>query len=136
MIGLDTNVLVRYFAQDDPVQAKLAERVIDGLTVESRGYVSLVSLVELCWVLVRAYELDRQRTADIVERLLESSEIAVNRSDAVRRALRTYRRSTADMADCLIDCLGTEDGCDTTLTFDVRAARDTGMTLLDASVLR
>jgi len=130
MIGLDSNVLVRYFAQDDEVQAALAGRTIDALSERSPGYVSLVSLTELCWVLVRSYDLDRASAADIVERLLDSREIVVNRSDTVRRALRLYRTTAADMADCLIERLGADDGCETTLTFDTRAARDTGMTLL------
>ena len=51
MIGLDTNILVRYLAQDDAEQAKRANRIIDRLTPENPGFVPLVALVELVWVL-------------------------------------------------------------------------------------
>jgi predicted nucleic-acid-binding protein len=41
MIGLDTNVLVRYIAQDDPVQSPKAMRLIESLAADDPGYVSL-----------------------------------------------------------------------------------------------
>ena len=47
MVGLDTNVLVRYVMQDDPRQSARATRLIEALTAEAPGFVPLVSLVEL-----------------------------------------------------------------------------------------
>ena len=55
MIGLDSNVIVRYIAQDDPVQSRKATRLIESLTADEPGYVSLVSVVELAWVLTGCY---------------------------------------------------------------------------------
>ena len=110
MIGLDTNVLVRYFVRDDRKQAAIAEELMDGLTTQAPGFVSVVSLVELSWVLGRSYDLDR--------------------ADSVRRALALYRDANADLSDCVIARIGAESGCERTPTFDVRAARDAGMTLL------
>ena len=74
--------------------------------------------------------LDRERVASAVQALLDSREIVVDRTDAVRRALGTYRATNADLADCVIERGGAEAGCGATVTFDVRAARDAGMRLL------
>ena len=91
---------------------------------------SVVSLVELSWVLGRSYGLDRAAVATAIQALLDSREIVVDRADSVRRALALYRDTNADLSDCVIARIGAESGCGRTLTFDVRAARDAGMTLL------
>ena len=51
MIGLDTNVLVRYIMQDDAKQSPKATKLIESLTVDAPGFLSLVSVVERGWVL-------------------------------------------------------------------------------------
>ena len=131
MIGLDTNVLVRFFMQDDQQQANLAKSKIDSLTVEEPGFVSIICLIELSWVLGRSYQLERQAICLAIEALLDSREIVVDRADSVRRALAIYRKNTADFTDCIIERTGADAGCKSTLTFDVIAARDTGMTLIE-----
>ena len=73
MIGLDTNVLVRYIMQDETRQAASATRLIESLSVESQGFVPLVSVVELAWVLTAAYELDRGQLVQAFESLLRAS---------------------------------------------------------------
>ena len=47
MIGLCTNVLVRYIMQDDPSQSAQASHLIESLTQEAPGYITTVSVVEL-----------------------------------------------------------------------------------------
>ena len=54
MIGLDTNVLVRYIMQDDPEQSPKATELIESLTGENPGYITMVSVIELYWVLTSA----------------------------------------------------------------------------------
>ena len=130
MIGLDTNVLVRYIMQDDVKQSPKATKLIDSLAVEAPGFVSLVSVVELWWVLSSSYGLSREQVAEALELLLRSKEIVVDRSDQVLKALRVFKVSTADFADCLIERSAASDGCDRTVTFDVRAAKTAGMTLI------
>ena len=130
MIGLDTNVLVRYIMQDDVKQSPKATKLIDSLTVEAPGFVSLVSVVELWWVLSSSYGLFREQVAEALELLLRSKEIVVDRSDQVLKALRVFKVSTADFADCVIERSAGSTGCDRTVTFDVRAAKTAGMTLI------
>jgi predicted nucleic-acid-binding protein len=131
MIGLDTNILVRYIAQDDIDQAARATRLIESLDTENRGFVSLVALVELHWVLRRAYKVSRDDTANIVRQLLGAKELLVQEPDAVRRAL-SRTTGEADFSDALIYELGEQEGCTHTATFDERAARMPGMQIVPA----
>ena len=130
MIGLDTNVLVRYIMQDDPRQSPKASRLIEGLTPQEPGYVPLVSVVELVWVLGSAYRLSRQQVAAALELLLRSKEIILDRADQVLQAQRRYKSGSADFADCLIERIAHEAGCTATMTFDAAAAKSAGMTLI------
>ena len=130
MIGLDTNVLVRYVAQDDVSQSPLATRLIESLTVDVPGYVSLVSVVELVWVLAGCYASTRSEIGEVLETLLRTKEIVVAHADTVWKALRLFREGKADFADCLIERSANEAGCSHTATFDRIAAKHCGMRLL------
>lgn len=130
MIGLDTNVLVRYLMQDDARQSQAANRLLESLSRDAPGFVSLVALVELTWVLESAYGLDRAQIARAVENLLRANSILVERDTLVQRALRRFRDGTADFADCLIASIANDAGCSKTMTFDRVAAKTAQMTLL------
>ena len=130
MIGLDTNVLVRYIMQDDARQSALATRLFESLSVESPGFVTLVSVVELAWVLSSAYGLDRDQVVQAFESLLRSKEITVERAEIVWKALRVFQSANADFADCLIERAASAAGCDRTMTFDRGAVKGCGMTLV------
>jgi predicted nucleic-acid-binding protein len=130
MIGLDTNVLVRYIMQDDLKQSPLATRLIESRSVESRGFVPLVSVVELFWVMSSAYELDRGQLIAAMEGLLRSKELVVERAEIVWKALRIFQSANVDFADCLIERSAAAAGCGKTMTFDRGAAKSAGMTLL------
>ena len=130
MIGLDTNVLVRYIMQDDARQSSLATRLIESLSVESPGFVPLVSIVEFAWVLSSAYELDRGQVVSAFEALLRAKEIMVERAETVWKALRVYEGTNADFADCLIERSAAIAGCERTMTFDRGAVKGCGMTLV------
>lgn len=128
MIGLDTNVLVRYIAQDDPIQSPKATQVIESLAPDT-GFVSVVSVAELVWVLTRCYGSSRAEIVDVLELLLRTKELVVEHADTVWKALRVFKASSADFADCLIERFANEAGCHQTVTFDRNAAKS-GMTLI------
>lgn len=132
MIGLDTNVVVRYLIQDDPDQAASAATLIDDLTETDPGYLSLVTVVELFWVLRRAYGVSADRCAELLNGLLDARELRVDQ-DAVVRAALAASRGGLDFADAVIAELGRAAGCEHTVTFDQRAARDGGMQLLSTT---
>ena len=124
MIGLDTNVLVRYVVQDDPEQAEAAERLIEETcTAQSPGYVGAPVLLELVWVLTAAYRYDRPVVASVIRQLLRSAELLVEDRETVWSALREFESGGADFADCLIGHRNRARGCDRTYTFDRGAAR-------------
>ncbi len=129
MIGLDTNVVVRYLVQDEPDQSATASMVIDALTEKDPGFLSLVTVVELYWVLRRAYKLSTARCAELVEGLLDARELRVGQDSIVRAAL-TASRGGLDFPDAVIAELGRVAGCEHTVTFDQRAAQSDEMRLL------
>lgn len=127
MIGLDTNVLVRYIAQDDPVQSPQATRLVESLTAEEPGFVGLVALVELVWVLTGCYAATRGHIFAVLETLLHTRELVVDQADTVWKALRLFKEGKADFADCLIERTAAAAGCPYTASFDRAAVRDCGM---------
>jgi predicted nucleic-acid-binding protein len=134
VIGIDTNVLVRFFSQDDPIQGALAKRfVLRTLSAENRGHVSLVCLAELAWVLNSNYRTPRETIVDAISHLLVDARFVVQEARAVWAALDAYQQGLADFADALIAALDRQQGCTHTVTFDRRAARLPGMTLLEPS---
>lgn len=130
MIGLDTNVLVRYIMQDDSKQSPKATRLIESLTSEQPGFVSLVAIVELVWVLSSSYGLTKDQLVEALDLLLRSKEIVVDRGELVLQAQRRFATGGADFSDCLIERIAQAQGCQTTMTFDARAAKAAGMTLV------
>ncbi len=132
MIALDTNVLVRYVAQDDPEQSPRASAVIEGLSERDPAFIATVVLVELHWVLRRAYDLRRDDADRVIATLAQARELKVEDPDLVGAALRRARDG-AEFPDAVIAESGGRAGAAAVLTFDVRAARRAGMTLVDPS---
>jgi predicted nucleic-acid-binding protein len=130
MIGLDTNVLVRYIMQDDAKQSPKASALIESLDADNLGFISLVSVVELYWVLTSCYDLTGAQVKEALESLLRAKQIVVDRADQVLRALRVFDAAKADFADCLIERTASGAGCTATMTFDAGAAKHAGMTLI------
>lgn len=131
MIGLDTNVVVRFLAQDDETQSPIATRFMSRLTRERPGFISTVVLAEITWVLSRAYKASRDDIAAAIEGLLRSAELVVENAPAAYRALGAYRgAASAEYADALIAEAAALAGASETATFDTRAATELGMRLL------
>jgi predicted nucleic-acid-binding protein len=122
MIGLDTNILVRYLAQDDPVESPRATEIIERrLTEKSPGFISVVAMVETVWVLDRAYGLERVEIAAALERVLQADTLVVESEQEVFTATTALKERTGSFADALIGALGARAGCARTLTFDKSA---------------
>jgi predicted nucleic-acid-binding protein len=131
MIGLDTNVLVRYLTQDDPVQSPKATEILERqLNEDNTGFVSVVTMVETVWVLERAYRLKAREIAAAVERMLQAEALAVESEQEVFTAMIALKEETGSFADALIAALGTKAGCSHTLTFDRDASRLQGFRLV------
>jgi predicted nucleic-acid-binding protein len=130
MIGLDTNVLVRYIMQDDAQQSPKATALIESLDADHPGFITIVSVLELYWVLTSCYDLTGLQVKEALEALLRAKQIVVDRADQVLRALRVFDAGKADFADCLIERTASGAGCTETMSFDAGAAKHAGMTLI------
>jgi predicted nucleic-acid-binding protein len=130
MTGLDTNVIVRFLVQDDPEQSAAAGRVFDSFTAEAPGFISAISIVELVWVLQSCYEASRRDIHGVMENLLRSRELVVERAELIWQSLRVFTKGNADFADCVIERCGQAAGCNHTITFDQNAAKSASMELL------
>jgi predicted nucleic-acid-binding protein len=130
LIGLDTNVLVRYIVQDDAAQFKVAERFSETqLSAQQPGFINQIALCELVWVFESIYKFPRNDIAAALQRLLETNVFVVERSDLAWQAL-THYRGNHDFADALIALTNAGYKCKRTVTFDKNAGRLSGMTLL------
>jgi predicted nucleic-acid-binding protein len=131
MIGLDTNVIVRYLAQDDAIQSPKAKQLIERrLTEQNPGFVSVVAIAETAWVLERAYGLSNAEIAATVEAMLQTDVFVLEHEQEVFRAMITLKDGVGSFADALIGALGIKAGCTRTLTFDRKASRIAGFELL------
>ena len=135
MIGIDTNVLVRYLTQDDAAQAARATRFMEAeLGPAQQGCISVVVLVKLCWVLQSLYRVTPSELLDLIDDLLRSRHLQLEHRPAVHAAVHALRQSpkaSAGLADVLITHIGQALGCSHTVSFDKGAVRWAGMTLLD-----
>ena len=130
MIALDTNVLVRFLVQDDADQARIASDIFDRLTDAEPGFVSREVLIELVWVLERAYGYGRAQIAGALDGLLSSTELRIEAGDDVGSALDLYRNDGFGFADLMIAAAARRAGAAELVTFDRKAARLLGVRLL------
>lgn len=119
MIGLDTNVIVRYVTQDDREQFRRSDAVFTvAASSGNKVFINAIVMCELVWVLRSAYKEPRERIASVIEALLETPEVVVEDADLARSALADWQRGQGDFADCFIARRNEHSGCQTTLTFD------------------
>jgi predicted nucleic-acid-binding protein len=127
VIGLDTNVLVRYLTQDDAQQAAKANAVVaEAASGGGRCYIDPIVLCELTWVLREAYERPKADLIKTLDLMLATRQFEIGDKDAVRQAVEAYRTGRADFADYLIGGRNLAAGCGETVTFDRRLDRTTG----------
>ena len=124
MIGLDTNVLVRFIVQDDPVQSQEATHLIEKrLTSENKGFVSSIVLCEILWVLKRAYRQPKEQLLAVVKSMLEADVIEVENRDCAWRAYYDFDEGPADFSDYFIAQINKVRGAPITVTFDENALK-------------
>ena len=129
MIGIDTNVLVRYLVGDDVVQSKKASDFIKSLSLSNQGFVSLVTIVETIWVLDSVYNQEEDLIKEAVLKLVKSPRLVVQCGREIEAAL-SKEKSEGDLSDSIIAQLGLSFGCESTVTFDKKAAKLEGMRLI------
>lgn len=131
MIGIDTNVLLRWLIAPDEwnIGSSQAEVEIVEKTIRAKGakfFVNSIVVAETTWILEQKLKLGRVVICEVVDRLLYSINIIVGDTNAINDARQIYERSNIGFADCLISCINRAAGCTHTLTFDRKAARHAG----------
>ena len=130
MIGLDTNILVRYLTQDDPIQSSQAREIMEQeLSDENPGFISIVAAVELVWVLEHAYRFSAREIAGAIERILQADALIVQNEKEMFTAMVTLKEGRGSFADALIAALGSWANCSHTLTFDRKTLHIPGFAL-------
>jgi predicted nucleic-acid-binding protein len=131
MIGLDTNVLVRYVLRDDVQQAEVVDRLVEKCIAEHVLIViSLLTLQETEWVLRACAKIDKASIITLFKALLESADILIETEDILEEALLHFENSNADFSDCLMVAQYQHIACDYMVTFDCKAAKIEGAILL------
>ena len=132
MIGIDTNILVRYIVQDDEEQARLAALVLEEkLSDNNQGLVNAVVLCELVWVLRRAYGYRKEQVVEVLRSLLSFADLMIDRVDDAWRALREYETGSADFSDYYIGQMNRTLHAETTYTLDRKAGAGVHFTSLN-----
>jgi len=131
VVGLDTNVMIRWLTLDPAAseQSQIASAAILARTAEG-VFVNSVVLAELAWVLERSLRFDRVGIAAVIESVLAVPSITVADRPQVEVSLKNFQAGKAGFADCLIAALNASGGCTTTLTFDKSATKSPHFTLL------
>lgn len=133
MIGLDTNVLVRYLVRDDEQQAEAARVLLESLTPERPGFVCREVIVELVWVLERAYGFTPVQVSKVLLELAATESLVIEEAGDVARAAVRYRVSDGGFSDLMILAAAERSGAHPLYTFDKKAARIDGVSLLSIS---
>lgn len=124
MIGLDTNILLRYLVKDDRAQSEKATRFIAShCSSENPGFIDRIALCEMVWVLTRGHGYSRADIVRTVGQLVASRELLLEDEDLVTSALQAYRASNVDFSDLLMAKVNLARGCEATATFDRKAAK-------------
>ncbi len=136
MVAIDTNVLVRYLVGDDPKQAEVARKMLEGLTPETSGFICREVIVETVWVLERAYRFPRIQIADVLIELVSTDSLVVEAADDVASAAFRYRQGGVGFSDMMILSAGRRAGHSPLYTFDRILSKVEGTSLLgdDADV--
>ena len=130
MIALDTNVILRFLVGDDPEQARIARDFMSKLEKHRRGFICREVVLELAWVLERSYKVERSRIADALERLIAAEEIVVETADDIASSIASWRAGGAGLGDWMISVAAWRAGAHAIVTFDGKAARIPGASLL------
>lgn len=124
MIGLDTNILVRYIVRDNLEQAKIASSYIrEAYNNHTELFINNIVLCELIWVLDVAYKYEKNQIISTIEKILHTSGFIIENADAAWLALTAYKKSKADFANVLIGITNKLAGCNKTATFDKLAGK-------------
>jgi predicted nucleic-acid-binding protein len=124
MIGLDTNILVRYIVRDDLAQAKIARSYMQKCCDNDiQLFINNIVICELIWVLEVSYEYEKNQIINVIEQILRTRQFAIEDAQSAWQALAAYKKTNVDLSDTLLGFTNKLAGCTKTATFDKKAAK-------------
>lgn len=127
MIGIDTNVIIRYIVQDDTEQTIAATKLMEEVcNPDNPGFLNHIVMCEIVWVLKRSYKQSKESIYQVIEQIIRTDRIAVEDIQLVWRALETFKEKKADFSDCLLGQRNLQAGCEYTATLDDAASKAMG----------
>ena len=124
MIGVDTNILVRYLTQDDIEQAEVAGQIFDNYASSHNSlFINNIVMCELIWVLEKGYKYNKEEISNVIKQILSTEEFAFEKQELLWLALNQYTKYDLDFSDALIAEINHQFGCSKTLTFDQAEAK-------------
>jgi predicted nucleic-acid-binding protein len=132
VLGLDTNILVRYITNDDPKWSPIARQFIDSqCTLKNPGFVHPLVLAEIIWAIKKLDGYNKQKTIALVREFLDADNLIIGNAHQVELALENYRASSAGFTDCLIATLNDEVGATPTYSIDKDAIKSAIFAAID-----
>jgi len=129
MIGLDTNIVIRYLTQDDEIQSKIVKNFIETELSEQQGFITTVSLIEMVWILESCYKQPKSAIVRILESLLATTQFAIESSEIIHVAVKRFSKGNADFNDAVMAVTAEKVGCTKVVSFD-KKSHSVGMTIL------
>ena len=136
MIGIDTNVLVRYITQDDEAQSAIATEFIENYCASGKKiFINHLVVCELVWVLKKCYKLSKPEIINVIKSIIQVSQFSIENVQIIWQALTDYQKGAADFADYVVGRTNIFNNCDKTITFDKKAGKSKGFALLSTSAV-
>ena len=133
MIGIDTNILVRYITQDDEIQSEIATEFIENYCSNgNKVFINHLVICELVWVLKKCYKLSKPKIINVIQHILQISQFSIETPQIIWQALTDYKKGSADFADYVVGRTNIFNNCEETITFDKKASKSKGFSLLSA----
>lgn len=124
MLGIDTNVLVRFLVRDDDAQFEKARKLIKReVAAGRRVFINQLVLMETEWVLRSRYVVPKNQIIEAISGLLNATDVQFEDEPAIEEALFIWKDAAADFVDCLISTKNRRMGCRATATFDMKASK-------------
>ncbi|MDQ0457063.1 PIN domain-containing protein [Rhizobium paknamense] len=124
MIGIDTNVLLRFLLADDAEQFEAAKHFISERSVDDPAYISLVVVAEMAWVLKRSYRFSNADIVDVLRKLVPAEQFLFEDEDILDAMIEDETLRQSDLSDRIVAHLALRQGASRVVTFDRKAARD------------
>jgi predicted nucleic-acid-binding protein len=105
--------------KDDELKAKAAVNLLKSaggrdLTL----YLLPVAVLETVWVLEKVYSFSRKAVQEVVEAILNTPELKIEKEAVFRKALQTYVEKNIKFADAVMGYWGLDNGYTIVFTYD------------------